>query len=194
MKRQQTYAALDPIASADLNTWQDKTLGGRAAGVSNDYGATTVYGSDVVRTQLTTSVADATLKNLDASIDWRDRVLRVTCSRLNGTNERLGQSLDYETNDPLAGTVAKLVTPDLYTGIGAYSNLTTGAAVSNGNPPLNGAGVYRSYAPVIDDLSAAGNVTLYADPSTGALNLYNATGGAVWLRIEIEAAGDTGLR
>lgn len=194
MKQQQTYAAGDPIAAADLNTWQDKTVGGRAASISNDFGATTVYGADRVLTQLATTVANGTVKQIDASIDWRDRVVKGCCTRLAASDERIGQGLDYETNDPTYTTVAKTLFVDTYTGTGAYSNVAgAGTAVSNGNPPVNSVGGVRSYAPIVDD-RGTGSVYLYVSPSDYSLNVYNNSGGALYLRLEIEASGKTALR
>lgn len=194
MKRQATYAPLVEVASADLNAWQDKTVGGRAGSIANDYGATTVYGADRILVQFTASVANASLKQVDASIDWRDRVIKGCCTRLAASDERLGQGLDYETNDPTYTTVAKTLFADTYTGTGAYSNVAgAGTAVSNGNPPLNNVSVVRSYAPIIDD-RGTGSVYLYVSPSDYSLNLYNNSGATLYLRLEIEASGDTGLR
>lgn len=192
MERVTTYAPLDEVESDDLNDWQDFTQGSLGASDNSDIADTKGLGSDTRYAQVTGSVADATAVLLDDSTDWRDRWVEGVCAQV-GANDRMGQSTDYNLNTPTVTSVARCTFGPSYTGRGAYSNLTTGAAVSNGNPPLNGAGVYRSEAPVVDDFNA-GSVFVYAHPSTGALYLYNNAGGALYLIVRVTGTGSTGLR
>jgi hypothetical protein len=197
MKRLVTYVALDTIASATLNEWQDNTRGAYAASSNNQF-TSSMDGGDARYYQANLSLADATLVEVDSSIDWRDRVLSGWCKRL-AAADRVGQSTDYNLDDPSVAAIATSTFAGCYTGTGAYSSTAgAGVAVANGSPPVNNAtGATRSYAPIIDTLgtaSTSGNVYLYADPSTGALSLYNASGGALVLQVFVECSGDTGLR
>jgi hypothetical protein len=76
-----------------------------------------------------------------------------------------------------------------YTGSGGYSNITTGAAVSNANPPVAGAGAFRSYR-----VEVASNVYAHADPTTGSIYLYNNSGATIYPTLFWWASGDTGKR
>lgn len=182
MKRVKTWNALDQIASADLNTWQDRNAGVRA-GSGAAYAGTATSGSDEVHAQETAGYANADLTLVDANHDWRGRTLFVQSTSFASVNDLPGGSADYG-DWAATGTFAAGAG---YSGTGAYSNVGAGpAAVSAGNPPLaatGGAGTsYR--------VTVTTNVWLYADPTTGALYLYNNTGAAwiAWLQVKGTAA------
>lgn len=192
MLKQHDYASLSEVLSADLDAWQEKTVGARPSSTASEF-TSTMVGADRLHIQLNASWANATIKTFDTSIDWRDRQLRGTCALLTGSTQRIGQADDDDCNDPIGTTVHVCTFEDEYTGKGAYSDVATSAAVSNSNPPINGAGAVRSCAVVIADIGS-GYVYLYVDPTDGSLCGYNNHGAAVYLRIVIEGTGPTGLR
>jgi len=188
MKRVFTAAALAQFASADANEWQDRGLGQLAASKNNDLGTTACKGLDVRSWQPTGgSLANATTIQIDDSIDWRDRILCGFYVTAGGAAFLPGGASDYDFR---AGVAAPSYFHG-YTGIGAYSNLGTGAAVSNGNRPLSGAGAFRSYCV---EVNPAFSVWLWVDPTTGSLNLYNQFGATIYPHLLILATGDTGKR
>lgn len=191
MERVHTWAALDDVASADLNAIQDRARGAVPSSEDNDFATSYAKGSTGLVWQSLATIANADIFLLDASADWRDRLVSGAFTRV-GANDRLGQSTDYTCNDPTASPAR--TTFKGYTGSGAVSNLTSGASVAAGSPPLNGAGTHRSYAVVIDDLSTSGNIFLYADPTSGELFLYNASGAAVHGLLEVDLSGDLNKR
>ena len=146
------YAALAEVASADLDAWQEKTVGARPSSTASEF-TTTMVGADRLHIQLNASWTNATVKTFDTSIDWRDRQLSGSCAILSGSSQRLGQADDDDCNDPIGTTVHVCEFVDQYTGRGAYSDVTTSADVSNSNPPINGVGSVRSCAPVIADMA-----------------------------------------
>lgn len=192
MDRINTYAPLDEVESADLNLWQDRTVGEKPTSEDNDFAGGAV-GGEVRRWQSLSSFANATRFLLDTSIDWRDRLVSGSLRRVSSTTG-VGRSADTTLNDPTSTSVSTCTFEDQYTGTGAVSNLTTGADVVNGSPPLNGVGVYRSCAVVIDDLGTSGDIYLYADPTSGELFLYNASGAAIEGMLKLHFSGQTGLR
>ena len=190
--RQHTWAALDDVASADLNAWQDRTREARAASDANNLLGG--KGDTKLRWQADTALTTGTLRLIDDSVDWRDRWVRVLFVRTAQT-ARMGQSGDpgdTAPNDVTSSGPARSTSCG-YTGTGAFSNTTTSASVSNGNPPLNDVGTARSYAVTIDDLGTL-PVYLYADPDTGVLYLYNDSGSSLWPYVEIDLSGDAGMR
>lgn len=192
--RLQTYAPLGEIASADLNLWQDRTREARPASDTNNLTSTAARGGSLLRWQADTQLTSGTLRLIDDSVDWRDRWVKVLFVRTAQT-ERMGQGGDpgdTATNDVTSAGPARS-TSSGYTGTGAYSNVTSGAAVSNGNAPLNDVGANRSYAVTIDDLGTL-PVYLYVDPSTGYLYLYNDSGSTLWPYVEVDLSGDVGMR
>lgn len=188
------WGALDSVESADLNAIQKLSRGARLASDNNNLTSDDARGGTLLRWQADTQFSTGTARLIDDSIDWRDRFVRVLFVRAAQT-QRMGQG-----GSP-GDTALNLVTisgparstSEGYTGTGAYSNTSTSAAVSNGNPPLDAVGTARSYAVVIDDLGAA-PVYLYCDPVNGALYLYNDSGGALWPYVEVDASGATGMR
>jgi hypothetical protein len=192
--RVNTWGALDDVGSADLNQWQDLTREARPASDNNNLGSTAAEGDTRLRWQADTALATGTTRLIDDSADWRDRWVRVTFVRTSQT-QRMGQGGspgDVGANDTTSTGPARS-TSFGYTGTGAYSNTTTSAGVSNSNPPLNAVGTARSYAITVDDLGTA-PVYLYADPTTGALYLYNDSGSSLWPYVEVDLSGDAGVR
>lgn len=187
MRRENTWAPLDDVESTDLNAWQDVTSGVRGAD-SNGF-TVSMVGEDGLNYQGT--VADGVLALID-SHDWRDRKIGGHFRRLSAATVVGGVS-DYQQNDASAG-LAVSTFEGRYLGTGGISNLTTGALVSNGNPPLIGKGANTSYAVVVDDLGASGNVLVYCSPSDGHLYLYNASGASVAFELFVRMSGETGLR
>ena len=192
MLRINTWAPLQQVESADLNDWQDKTRGALPASDNNDLASTDVLGGDLRTWQSAGSLADATLVLLDDSVNWKDRLVTGQFWRITA-NQRMGQSADTDLNLTSASGPA-ITSFRGYTGTGAYSSTAATTAGSNGVPPVNGVGAVRSYAIVADDLGASGNVWLYADPTSGALYLYNASGAAIYGILTAEAPSDTGKR
>ena len=195
MKRYQTYTPLQQVLSAELNGIQDRALGiltGTTGGGYTQEIASTCVGMIGAITQHTGVTATATLSLIDSGNDWRDRVIWGSIWL---TTVRIGQGTDINLND------TSLAIPQVnfmgYTGIGAYSNITTGAAVANGAIPLNGAGAFRSYAVTLyaeDVTLTATRAWLYCDPTSGALYLYNNMGASTDMVGFVMGSGDTGLR
>lgn len=185
MKRVVTAVAGNEVVASDINTVQDQAEGAVPASKNNDFGAAAdTRGTDVVRWQCAAAWNNAKVRQIDAGIDWRDRVLEVLYVELGADNVRIGQALDYSNWQALTQTrVAG------YTGTGAYSNVAgAGTAVSDGNPPVQATGGVTSYAVKL----TAGVVWLYADPTDGSLWGYNQTGAPIYPYLEIRGTGDTG--
>ena len=185
MKVATSYVTGDDLPSADFNTLMQVARGWKAASASS---VTGTAGRDGVHFGKATGLANATATTIDSNHDWRDRVLTVHAFDLGGANLLPGESTDYTDWSTLgAGTPGVLMG---YTGTGALSNTTTGAAVANGAPPVAGTGAGgTSYRVTI-----GANIYLYADPSTGALKAYNATGATVYQWLEVDATADLGVR
>jgi hypothetical protein len=194
MKRIVTATPLADLPSATFNALQDRALAARAATDNNDLGAM-AQDTDGVIWAAITDLAAGTTRLLDkTSFDWRDREIRGDwVTGVIGGGDFPGGATDYAFNTS-AYDAAGSGRLRGYTGTGAVSHLTTGAAVSNGNPPLNGAGAFRSYTVWLGNPGVVNDVRLWVDPSNGRLNVYNASGGAVQLLLWIEASGKTGKR
>lgn len=192
--RVNTWGALDDVESADLNEWQDLGREARPGDTDNNLTSTEAKGGTLLRWQADTALATGTEQLIDGSADWRDRFVRVLFVRTSQT-QRMGQGGspgDVGANDTTSTGPARS-TSQGYTGSGAYSNTTTSASVSSGNPPLNSVGTARSYAVIVDDLGTA-PVYLFADPTNGKLYLYNDSGSSLWPYVEVDASGDVGMR
>ena len=178
-------------ASADWNNIQERACGLVTASENNNLSG--IKGSDAAVHQADASLATGTLRLLDDENDWRDRIVSGWFARV-GANDRVGQSTDYNLGDPAATSVAISTFTSEYTGTGAYSATGgSGTAVSNGNPPVWGASGVRSTAIVVD-AHGSGYVTLYADPTTGYLYVYNNSGSSLYWVLFVEATSDTGKR
>lgn len=194
MRALNTFSSLHQIASVFLNTFQAETVGARAASLNTDY-ATTVLGADVILTQTDAVIPAGDVLALDKSVSWLDRVVLVNGWLLTAS-QRIGQATDYQLNDPTASV--QTVIAQGYTGTGAVSNLASGAGISAGNPPLNGAGAFRSYAPVLYRLSTGpgvyASVWLYADTTPGDLYVYNGGPADLYFTGVVYGFAPTGLR
>ena len=178
-------------ASADWNNIQERARGLLAAAQNNDLSG--LEGTDGFVHQADASLATATLRLVDDTIDWRDRIVSGWFARV-GANDCVGQSTDYNLGDPAATSVALSTFEGEYTGTGAYSATGgSGTAVSNGSPPVWGASGVRSTAIVVD-AHGSGYVYLYADPTTGYLYVYNNSGSSLYWVLFVEATSDTGKR
>lgn len=186
------------IPSTFLNQLQDEALGQQEANSNNDLAGDP--GVDVLIWQAATGIDPGSNRTrlVDDRIDWRDRVIwgiaEVTLTSAN----RIGQSNDQSW----ATYQDEAFHWSGYTGTGAYSNISTGAAVAHGSPPVRGASTYRSYfVELRDALDVASGAPLYeglyayVDPSTGYLYLYNAhASSVVYPSLFIFATGQTGKR
>jgi hypothetical protein len=170
MKRITSFTALTEVLSAFLNRLQDLALGIIAASKNQDLGAYSEASASLIW-QATGTIAASTMVQIDDVIDWRDRAIWGECFRNEDDgagnaedNNRIGGTTDYNLDwkrtgngsfDRFAG----------YVGTGAYSSLA-GAAVSNANPPVFGAGAKRSYFVNLSN-TGDGAMMLFADPVTG---------------------------
>lgn len=199
MIRISTFVALQVIPSAFLDKFQDEALGlVPATGPSNDLPAD-FFGEagSFLLSKVASPVATATPTLLDDGTDYRDRFVRAV-TVFPSAAQLPGGANDYELDDPYAGPYSASVSWK-YLGTGAVSDLATGAAVAAGQPPVLGAGVFRSYRVSLTthlDASSSAQVGpwLYADPTTGALYVYQATGGSIALALHISVTAKTGKR
>lgn len=200
MIRVAAYNPLDDIPSADLNRWQDLTIGVRAptvsGGVATNAFTPTYLGGDALGWQVT--LATNTLYTLEGTTDWRDRWILAGQATWPGGTQGIGDSADYGLNDAWAGPYVTRL-GGAYLGRGAYSNLGSGAAVGPGSPPLNGAGAFRSYAFMLTThLSTSAALEkgpwVFCSPTTGYLQTFQNTGSPVRFLLSLTLSGPTGLR
>lgn len=160
-----TWTVLEQVASADLNQLQTNSAASRpAAGTATNDWSGIDNGTQEVLFQSATAFANATVHTIDASIDWRDRLVRGVFMAHGAANTQPGGANDTNFNQASGG----LYEITFYTGTGATD---AGAAlVTNGNPPALGY--------FIDSLT---NLFIFCDTSAGGgkLRIYNNTGGAV---------------
>jgi hypothetical protein len=200
MKRIVTAVDGAVFLPADANTWQDYSQGFRAGDLNNNLAEADVRGVDAIVWQGTVPTASV-IVILDASMDWRDRIVWGWARYSDVSTWRVGQSNDYELNN-FTGDLASGTTGDPqarpiygYTGTGAVSNLATGAAVTGAAPPLNGAGVFRSYALHLGQPAGfTGDSYLYVDASSHKLCAFNGELFDTYLQLVLYATDDTGLR
>lgn len=178
-------SVIDPVAgdlyqSADYETLEERAQGVRRASESDASAASTDGADEVVYFSGASGLADATVHLLDDEHDWRDRIVTVGCVQLGSAAVRPKGASSYTDYGTL--TQSDLVG---WLGDGAYSNVGgAGTAVSNGNPPLAATGGVTSYR-----LTVLASTFLYASPTTGALYLYNATGGAIHVLLTVKGFG-----
>lgn len=194
-----TYVPLLEVTSAWLNKVQDEALGLTVAtSTANDLGSGFLgEAGTFLLTKVAAPLLDATPTLLDDTADYRDRWVRVVAT-FPSAAQLPGGANDFELDDPYTGPYTATTTWK-YLGTGAVSDLATGAAVSAGNPPLLGAGAFRSYRASVTthlDASSAAQVGpwLYADPTSGALYLYQASGVSLPLTLHVSATAKTGKR
>ncbi len=182
MNRLTTFAILSEIASATLNRLQDIVLGFTEAdtgtgGYTNEW---TEEGAHGVHFQSAVGLPSGEPVTLDVSRDWRKSVVTGWLRTTSTLGQRIDGASDYLLNDLATGPSNAAVW--VYTGSGAYHDITVGSGgeVAVGDPPVNGSNVRPSYAGVVLDGGAGAVVWLFADPSTGYLKAYNATGSALY--------------
>lgn len=179
MERIATYTANAPITSTQLNDLQDVTVG-LVSGSSNN--VLSAAGCDGCEWQSSAAVLpSATQVKVDASRDWRDRVLTVLYYSPTGGLTQPGGANDY---------VYDYNIPSLRKGYTGRGGLDAGSAdPTNGNPPVP-AQTPGSWAMEVDT-----GIWLYADATDGSLYLYNDSGGDLKTPIlSITATAPTGLR
>jgi hypothetical protein len=177
MERIATYTANAPITSTQLNDLQDVTVGLISGSASNVLSAA---GCDGCEWQSTANLLPSTQIKVDATRDWRDRVLTVLYYSPSGANTQPGGANDYDYDYDITSLRKG------YTGRGG---LDAGSAdPTNGNPPVPAAGA--SWA-----MEIATDIYLYASTVNGSLWLFNDTAGTIKIPIlSITATAPTGLR
>ena len=171
----------DSLAAADFDTVVARAVGQRHASTSTLAAATA--GVDAIAWIKTAGINNSKLALLDANHDWRDRVIHGFASDLGGAANQ-PQGAAYYNNWPPPTAFSG------YTGVGGLSNTTTGAAVSDGNPPTWGTGAGGTSTAV----TVVSNVLLYVDPTTGALYAYNGTVNPIFYWFQVTATAKLGLR
>lgn len=161
-----TWSAGQQVESADLNSIQQNAQATRqAVGAATNSWATVANGTQGVTFQSASTLANATVLNIDASIDWRDRVVFGWFYRAGAADTQPGGANDtnYQSG---SGTWDQFM---FYTGTGGVDG--GGNTVTDGNPPASG---YY--------FTLTGNVYLLCAPSAGGgkLQIYNGTGGDVY--------------
>lgn len=190
MKRVGTFAAGGQVPSATLNGMQDRASSVLPANVNNDL-STFVGGDDGLHWQATANLGNGALIQLDSG-DWHDRYITGECYLSQVSTGRIGAANDYGL-DALAagGTIFFRISG--YLGKGARSNITTGALVSAGVPPVRGSGAFTSW--VVNAGATDLAFCIFTDPSTGALYAYNNTAGAtIYPVLFLRAFGVSGKR
>ena len=179
-----TFTINSPVPSADLNEIQQRATDLRPSDNFNFYAnlGTALPDGATCRLWLALSgvLNDTTSASIDASIDWRDRVLTTQYSTGATAAELPGSADDYLFD-------YAVTTRRGYTGRGAYRSGGV-LAPSTGNPPAPASTV--SWA-----MTVATNVFLYAHPTSGELYVYNASGGNIFMpQILVFATAPTGWR
>lgn len=180
MDRVQTYVADQQILAAELNSIQDNAMGVGVGTLGSAFPGMDATHKRIIW-QLVSGSATAQLRQIDDSIDWRDRVISAKFYGVGGASELPGGALDAGFQGSWMADVFG------YTGLGGYSAVGPNVVVSNGAPPILSDGA--SWA--IETIS---NLWLYVEPADGVLKLYNATGSTTYPFFIIEATGQTGYR
>ena len=177
MERIATYTANAPITSTQLNDLQDVTVGLISGSASNVLSAA---GCDGCEWQSTANLLPSTQIKVDATRDWRDRVLTVLYYSPGSALTQPGGANDYDYDYDITSLRKG------YTGRGG---LDAGSADPTiGNPPVPAAGA--SWA-----MEIATDIYLYASTVNGSLWLFNDTVGTIRIPIlSITATAPTGLR
>lgn len=174
----------DPVPGDNLGAVNFATITERAVGQRHGSGSeltAETAGLDGVAWVKAAGVTNGQLALIDANHDWRDRVIHGFVVDLAAAANRPGGAADYNNWPPptvFAG----------YTRTGGLSDVGTGAAVSNGNPPVWGTGGGGTSTAI----TVATNILLYCDPTSGALYLYNATVNPQHLWLQFSATADLG--
>lgn len=185
MRRNANFSRGSHVPSAVLDAMQDEQAGLiPATDVADGATAVALRGADGRWwTSPTAGVADATLRVIDTSVDWRQRRIWGVFRRLGAADQRPGQANDHAPNDPAWTGATRPF--ESWTGGGGVG--AAGAVVANGTPP---ALADNQFAAVLDDLgTAADRIYLYARPSDGALCVYNDSGAALHAELRVWGAG-----
>lgn len=159
----------DPYPSADYELLETRAVGMRV-GSGSTASASSDDGGDSISWWHSSGVADGNLRVVDANHDWRNRVIRAEAVELSAADRIPRGASSY--NDMGSATQHRAVG---WLGTGAYSAVAgSGTAVSVGAPPVAASGGVESYR-----LTIATGVYLFADPTTGALWIYNASGATI---------------
>ena len=193
MIREHTFSG-DGISALFLNTIQSKGTGVRPGTQLNDLGSMGTGADGLIWCADSSGIAANNQQKIDISIDWRDRIIWGIVHYTTDANKRFGQSDDYL----LTGDQSDFHWWMGYTGTGGYKD-GSGGAVSAGNPPTNSSGPPLSYyigmwTRSTYGVTAPADVRMYANPTTGSLNLYNNTGSNQFPSIIILGTGKTGKR
>lgn len=163
------FSAGSHIPAATLNLLQRRAAGLTRASASPSDGPG-VLGADIVHYQTPDAgMATGTVATVDATTgyDWRERMVLCWTRFAAAAANRWGRVSEHAGNDPAA---ADHRTAMNVTGPGATG--AAAATVANGTPPTVG----TDSCPIPIDVRAGGTLWLFADPSSGALKLYNDTG------------------
>jgi len=179
MERIATYTVNAQITSTQLNDLQDVTVG-LISGANNN--VLSAAGCDGCEWQSTADLAPSTQVKVDATRDWRDRVLTVLYYAPSGSNTEPGGVNDTDYDYDITS---------LRKGYAGRGGLDAGSAdPTNGNPPVVTSTPPGSWALKVDV-----DVYLYASTVDGSLWLYNDTAGTIKIPIlSITATAPTGLR
>ena len=180
MERIATYTVNAQITSTQLNDLQDVTVGLISGANNNVLSAAGCDGCEWQSSSAT--LIPATQIKVDATRDWRDRVLTVLYFAPSGSDSQPGgvndTDYDYDITALRKG----------YTGRGGLD--AGGNNPSNGNPPVVTSTPPGSWALKVDL-----DVYLYASTVDGSLWLYNDSLGTLKTPIlSITATAPTGLR
>lgn len=182
MKAISTAVAGTNASAADYNTLQARARGQRPSS-GGELGASVGLGTDTVIDQRAAGFANATPTKIDGNHDWRDRVIWARYCNLTAAANRPGGANDWTDWSTLGGISTAVAG---YTGTGGLD--AGGVNPTAGNPPVAAAGPPTSYL-----VTVLANVWLYVEASTGHLYLYNNTGAALHLWLEVEGSADLGL-
>lgn len=180
--RTTTFAAGSHVPGANLNSIQDRahTLDlatGTAAGAPTD-----TLGADWITYQSPDAgIGAGTVTTIDASDrDWRERLAQVSARFVTTAARRWGRSDEHVGNDPASTNVRTALG---VTGPGAVG--AAAASVVDGTPPV----VTTNSCPIPLDVRVDGTVWLFADPTSGALKLYNDTTTPLHVDLLVMATG-----
>lgn len=160
----QTYVSNQQILDTELNDLCQRAVGARPADTYNQLTTGTPMSDGIselvwVMGGGSNVVVAGNLAQVDATTDWRDRVLFVQYAELTASVSP-GNASDYLFDVTPIARVG-------FTGAGALG--AASAAVAAGVPPVPAS--TTSWA-----LQLTTNVWLYAVPTTGELSIYNGTG------------------
>lgn len=180
--RTTTFAAGSHVPGGNLNVIQDRAHTLDLATATDAGAPTDTQGADWITYQSPDAgIPTGDVVALDASDrDWRERLVHVQARFVTTAARRWGRADEHVGNDPSTSNVR---TAFGVTGPGAVG--TASAAVATGVPPV----VASGSCPIPLDVRSDGEVWLFADPTTGALKLYNDTTTPLHLDLLVMATG-----